>query len=424
MSDQTKRIILAIGFVLIVLIIAFLLYWIFFRPIIAPPTPPALQPNLNVEPDTGLPAIPPSVNIPPTTPIEPTTPLAPGIPDIPTVPTIPTVPGPTIDFQANGGPTSYQTLETNPTITPTLANNGRDLIYYDSTTGYIQQITPDGEKKLFSGQIFKNVENITWAPNNQKAVLEYPDGSNIIYDFNQNRSITLPEQWKDFVFSNNSEQIAFKDIKLDKEDRHIAVSTTNKTGYRLIEPIGEKDKDVYMTWSPDNNYVALYREGLDEDRSLIYPIGFNKENYRVIKVEGRDIRFEWAPSGRKMIYSAFNSRSDYNPALWVVNTSPDALGTGRKPLGLNTWADKCTYSAENTIYCAVPRELETGTGFLPSLADNTPDDIYRVDLQTGTTELIAEPLFDTSIEELIISEDGKYLYWLEKNSGQIKKINL
>jgi hypothetical protein len=307
---------------------------------------------------------------------------------------------------------------------PVLAANGQDLTYYDAPTGFFYTITSDGQKKLFSDLPFKNVSNAVWSPNRQKAILEYPDGSKLIYDFAQKKSITLPSHWKDFTFSNDNNQIAFKDMRLDPENRFLSVADTNGGSYRQIERLGKEDQDVYISWSPNNQYVALYREPLDAARSKVYPVGFNGENFTALIVEGRDLRFKYSPSGNKMVYSVFNSASNYNPGLWVVNTDPEILGTGRNYLDIQTWADKCTFSAEDVVYCAVPRNLDMGSGFRPDFADTKPDDIYKIDLAAGTKELLAQPLFPSTIDQLIISQDGKTLYWQEKATGQIKEMNL
>jgi hypothetical protein len=417
MSERSKKLLLILAFIIATFVIAWAIYYLFFRPLVAPPpvAPPVITPPV------GLPAIPPAVNIA----IPPTLNIPPGIrPEIPTIPPAVAVPGPAISYQAIGGITTFQTLVDTAVKNPVLATNGQDLIYYDTPTGFFYTVTPDGQKKLFSDLPFKNVSNSVWSPNKQKVVLEYPDGSKIIYDFVQKKSVTLPSHWKDFTFSNDSNQIAFKDMRLDPENRFISVADTTAGNYQQIERLGKKDQDVYITWSPNNKYVALYRESYDADRSEVFPIGFQGENFRSLMVEGRDLRFIWTPSGNRMIYSVFNSRSNYNPNLWVTNTSPDLLGTGRNSLDISTWADKCTFASENVLYCAVPRSLAMGSGFRPDFADTTPDDIYKIDLATGTKELIAQPLFPTTVDKLMVSEDSKILYWQEKNTGKIKKMNL
>jgi len=418
MSERTKKIFFIIIFIAISILIAFGIYYLFFRPFVAPP-PPIISPDF---PPTTLPIVPPALNIP----------IAPGLIDgtitlpagIPEAIITPIIPGPAISDTAIGGITSFATLESNPSQSPTLANNGQDLIYHNTQTGFFYSITPDGQKKLYSDSPFLNLEKVTWSPNNQKAVLEYPDGSNIIYDFVTKRSVTLPAQWKDFDFSNKGSQIAFKDMRLDPDNRYLSISNTDGTGYKKIERINDEDENVHVSWAPNNQYIAMYRESVSGSTSEVFPIGFNGENFRKFKVEGRDLRFAWAPSGDKMLYSVYNSRSNYNSTLWVVNTSPDLLATGRTKIGLDTWADKCVFADENNVYCAVPRSLETGTGFLPELADNTPDDIYKINISTGAKQLVAQPIFPTAIDNLIVSENNDLLYWLEKNTGQIKSLKL
>jgi len=417
MNPKLKKIIIISGLAILIIIIGLLIYFLFFRPITEPvpivtPIPPVVPPEFPpLEPAVPI-TLPPGLD------------LLPEMPPEMLIPPTPEIPGPLVSFEATGGITSFQTLESNPVKNPTLAANGRDLIYYEPQTGFFYSITPDGEKKFFSDTAFKNVETVTWSPNNQKAVLEYPDGSNIIYDFAKKASVTLPAHWKDFTFSNDSAQIAFKDMRMDPENRFISITDTNGGAYRQIERLGNQDENVHISWAPNDKYVALFIDSIDGSRSEVYPIGFYGENYRKFTVEGRDLRFEWSPSGDKLLYSVHNVRSDYKPTLWIVNTSPELLATGRNKLEINTWADKCTFASERTAYCAVPRQLEAGTGFRPDLASNVPDDFYKIDIVSGTKELMAQPLFSTTVNKMIISQDGKSLYWLDLNTGQINKMNL
>jgi hypothetical protein len=415
MNQRTKTILFVILFIILVGLLGFALYYFFFRPFIAP-TPP----SVNVTPPSGLPPV--NVGVPTVTPIIP-----PGI-NVPVGPSV--TPGaqgafvPAVSYQATGGITSFGILEKNPVSATTLSTNGTDLIYYEPDSNYFYRITPDGTKERFSDVAFSNVENVTWAPNNQKAVIEYPDGSNIIYDFKTRVSIPLPSQWKDFTFSPDGEQIAFKDIKVDQENRWITVADANGTSTRKIERLGDQDDDVIVSWSPNDQYVAIFRQSIDANRSNLYFIGFNHELNRTVTAEGRDLRVEWSPSGQELAYSVYNSRSDFKPLLWVTTTEGDLLGTGKINTGLNTWVDKCTFASDETMYCAVPREMKTGVGLAPQLADDTPDDFYRINLLTGATSLVAEPIIPTTAEKLIISDDGSVLYWVEKGSLRINKMEL
>ena len=420
MSDRTKKILLLAGFIVAALIFAFIIYYLFFRPFIAP-TPAINIPPVNLPP-TGLPPIAPAINLPPTFPgVLPKLPA--GIPTIPAI--LPAVPGPAISSQAQGGLTSYQVMETDPSLNPTLATNGTDLIYYDTVSGLFYSINPAGEKKVFSSVPLKNVQKVTWAPNTQKAVLEYPDGSKIIYNFAQNTSVTLPSHWKDFAFSPDSQKLAFKDMGLDPDNQFIAkVDANNASSYEHIAALNGEDDSVHISWAPNNQYVALYEDDIAANTADVYPIGFNSEDYRSLKVAGRDIHFTWSPTGNVVLYSAYSADSNYNPTLWVANSSPELIGTGRNKLQIDTWADKCTFASDYIVYCAVPTSLDPGTGFRPDLADSTADYIYVINIKTNQKSFLAKPLFPTTIGNIIVSKDGKELYWLEKNTGQIKKMNL
>lgn len=418
MSDRTKKILLILGFIAIVLLIGFLLYYLFFMEFIPTPVPITNE----LPPINALPQINGNINAIPVTPTNEAVNINMPLPIIPP-PT--TTPGPIISDVANGGLTSYEILESNLISSPNLADNGKDLIYLDKTDNLLYRLIPEsGQKQIITDQTFNNVSNIVWSKSMDKAVFEYPDGGNIVYDFKTNKSVTLPSHWKDFDFSPTGEQLVFKNMMLDPEERYISIVDANGSNFTEIEALGEKDSDVYISWSPNNKYIALYREGLDASRSEIYPIGLNNENFVSLRVEGRDPRYVWSPNGNQLLYSVFNSNSDFKPLLWIVSSDPATLGTGRHSLGVYTWANKCTFATESIVYCAVPRTLEVGSGYLPSLADNTPDDFYRINLISGTKTLIAEPIFATTVEKLFVAEDQSSLYWQEKNSGQIKEIKL
>jgi hypothetical protein len=419
MSERTKQILLIIGFVIVVLIIGFLLYLLFFSAIIPKPIEPT---NLNLPLINGLPQINQNINGVPITNLN--QPENVNIP-LPSIPQPSITPGPIISNIAIGGLTSYNILESNTVYNVSLADNGTDLVYLDKSDGFIYRLIPEsGQKQKITDQTFNNVENMVWSGNMDQAIFEYPDGGNIIYNFKTNKSVTLPSQWKDFDFSPDGNQIVFKNMMLDPEERYICTADTNGGDFTEIEALGDKDSDVAITWAPNNSYIALYREGLDASRSEIYPIGLNGENYSSLRVEGRDPRYIWSPSGSILLYSVFNSNSDFMPLLWYVSTNPASLGSNRNSLGINTWADKCVFATETIIYCAVPRTLEIGSGYLPSLADSTPDDFYRINLASGNKSMIAQPIFATTVDKLFISDDQSKLYWQEKGTGQIKEINL
>jgi len=130
-------------------------------------------------------------------------------------------------------------------------------------------------------------------------------------------------------------------------------------------------------------------------------------------VEGRGFESIWSPEGKKILYSVYNSRNNFNPELWIANAEGTTAGTGRKSLGLSTWAQKCAFQSERILYCAVPSDLQRGTGFAPDLANNTQDVFYRIDIESGSRTQLTVDAFHV-VQSMFLGDDGKNIYFTDK----------
>lgn len=400
-----------------ILLFAFFLYYFFFRPLFLTPETPT---NINNAVNNGQ--LPVTVNINGRTYIVNTNAGLGAGANINQIIT-PVTAGQEPTATAQGGLTKIEQMTKGPSMFSVVGPNG-EIIYYNPADGKFYILTASGEIKEYNGKVFHNVSNVVWSQNKNKAVLEYPDGSNIVYDFNTNEQVTLPKHWYDFSFSPTDDQIGFKSNALDVENRFLAVSKPDGSGPAILESLGEVGNKFNVNWSPNNQVVATFVDAKDADRSEVFFIGLNKENFKSMVVEGRDFRGFWSPDGQKMLYSVYNSQDNFAPKLWISNASPDSVGDNRQNLELNTWADKCTFSSQTKIYCAVPEQLVYGSGLEPSSADQTPDQLYEIDLTTGSKNLIAVPTGNHTIGNIIVNEANKTLYFSDKNSNIIYKINL
>lgn len=407
MSERIKRILLIVVFVLIVIIAGWAIWWFFFRPVFSPAAPPPTLPIVET-PSTGLPAA---------LPIEPR---------VPTGTKTDTASAPSPSAIAAGGITAVQSLGASPVLAPARAADGNTIQYYNRQDGKFYRLLPDGTIELLSDRVFFNVSAVTWSANNQQAILEYPDGSNITYNFDKKQQITLPQHWQQFNFSPESDNIAFLSVGIDTDSRWLAISSPDGSGSKAIEPLGDNADKVQVAWSPNNQIIAFSRTGSPQNpnEQEILPIGMHGENFRSLIVNGLGFRGMWAPNGKQLLYSASSGSDGWKPQLWVVDASPDKIGANKTPLGLNTWVDKCTFANDTTIYCAVPTNLPTGAGLYPAAVMNTPDHIWKINLATGQRQMIAIPTEDYTIDNLVVSKDEKYLYLTDKISGQLYSINL
>ena len=211
---------------------------------------------------------------------------------------------------------------------------------------------------------------------------------------------------------------------MDIENRFLAIANDDGSNIKTLEHIGGIENQVAVNWSPTNQMIATVTKGKDGDRSEVYFIGQNDENYKLMIVNGRDFRGLWSPTGNQMVYSVYNSQNDYKPQLWISDASPTTIGENRRSLNLETWADKCSFVSTNKIYCAVPTSLPYGAGLEPGIANTIPDQIYELDLTTGAKKLIAIPEGEHTISQIIFNDNYNYLLFTDANNNQVYKINL
>lgn len=308
---------------------------------------------------------------------------------------------------------------------PSLSQGSSGLRYYNNSDGKFYHLTADGQIKALSDQTFYNVNKVTWAAKNDKAVLEYPDNSKIIYNFEKQKQTTLPKHWSEFSFSPDSAQLAAKSIGLSPENRWLVTVNDDGTGTKLIEPMGENADKVQIDWSPSRQTVAFSQTGepLGAERQEILFVGLNHENFKSAIVEGRGFDPAWSPTGQKLLYSVYSSRSDFKPELWITDSYGDSIGNNRQLLQLNTWANKCAFSDDNTIFCAVPKDLPQGAGILPEVAADSTDDMYKIDLKTGLKTSV--PLNgDYNIKNITFDKTKNKIYFTNGDQYGIFEIKM
>lgn len=402
MSLRAKKILLITGFIAIVILIGFSIWWFLFRPVFLPlpPTPAAQQPTAI----SGLPSTAPSL---------PRATITPALPD--------KIPSAAIEKT-----TPVSTVADAPVLAPFISTDGTTLQYYNRSDGKFYRLLADGSASALSDRVFFNVSNVIWANNREQAILEYPDGANILYNFTTRRQATLPAHWQKFSFSPRSEQIAFLSIGLDQDSRWLAVSSPDGAQSTAIEPLGTNASKVQVAWSPNGQIIAFSSTGLAQgvNEQEILPIGLHGENFKSLIVNGIGFYGQWSPDGKQILYSVSSGNEEWKPLVWIVEGSTDNLGAGKTSLGLNTWANKCAFGSATAVYCAVPKTLPRGAGLYPAATNNIPDYLWRVNLATGAREIISIPDKDYTIDNLVIANNESYLYFTDKISGRLYKVDL
>ena len=337
---------------------------------------------------------------------------------------LPTAPGAAPGAAAPGGaPTPPQQVSADITIAPHAGADGT-LNYYDQTDGHFYRLLPDGTKQVLSSQTFAAASDVVWSPKNDKAVLEFPDGSKALYDFTLQKQVTIPSHWQDPTFNGDGSAIIAKSMALDPDNRWLVSMSADGATTKLLAPLGENGDKVTVSVSPDSAIVAFSNTGdpVGFDTRDLLPIGQNGENYPALRVEGFGFTPQWSPDNQHLLYSTASQQDAYQPTLWFQVANGNDIGAGRVNLGVHTWADKCTFAGADTAYCAVPVSLPDGAGLQRDIANGTNDNIVRIDLKSGTTRTVDQPSIGT-IDHVTVSSDGSTLY-MGTADGHLTQVKL
>jgi Tol biopolymer transport system component len=405
MSDKTKKIIFAVFFVILSIAIGFGLYFFFFKPLFVPTEVAQQTPE---ELAGTLPTAGTGTTRPPTTEQAPG--ALPSAQQVTTAPVAATQAEPKV-FLLRDGVTQA--------VVP--STDGQGARFYNPEDGRFYKVNADGTISLLNGKQFLNVSNVNWAKRNDQAIMEFPDGNNVFYDFKSSRQVTLPKHWEDFDFSPDDKNIVAKSIGLDPSSRFLLVSDPTGNEAKAIEPLGANANRVISSWSPNNQVVgfAMTGEPQSEGAQEVYLIGENRENFKSLIVPGRGFMPNWSPTGKQILYSVYHERNDLKPSLWVAGGIADQIGENRRGLNLNTWADKCAWKNESELICGVPQSLGLGAGLDPQKYTSTPDDVYRVDLRTGVSTKINTPEQIHPIRNPVLSADKSKLIFTSGSSGRL-----
>lgn len=407
MTERAKKIVFAVFFVAFSVGMGYGLYVLFFRaraPQVAPPTGAEITGKL---PSAGA-------GVPQPTP----TPEAGGLPQ---------AEGVAPEAVAPQAPSNVRLLRDSVTQAVVPSADGSGARFYNPEDGRFYRVNADGSITLLGEKQFFNVEKVGWGNKNDEAILEFPDGSNVFYDFAEKRQVVLPKHWEEFEFAPDDNRVASKSVGLDPENRFLIVSNPDGTEARAIEQLGTDPDQTRVSWSPSGQIVAYHFTGEsvggNELREILL-VGQNHERFGTIVAPGEDFLPNWSPSGKQIMFSVWNASSFNKPNLWVTSADTSALGRNRRNLNIQTWADKCVWTSDAELLCGVPQGLPDNAGLQRSGFSTLPDDLYRINLTTGASTKISTPGQNYPISNPVLNRDKTKLIFSDAETGKLYSYDL
>ncbi|MFA6522362.1 MAG: hypothetical protein WCT24_02090 [Patescibacteria group bacterium] len=311
-------------------------------------------------------------------------------------------------------------LTSSAIVSPTITG-GNKVAFYNPTDGLFYTIDKAGNIVKLSSDVFPKASSVTFSDDAARAVIEFPDGTNIVYNFASQTQTTLPSHWTEFEFSTDGETIVTKSMSSTPGNDQLVLASADGSQAESIANLGDNEAYITPTWSPNNNVVAFSATGGVQSafgRQEIYLIDSNGNAPVGLIVDGGHFEAIWSPNGTHLFYSVANPSNDYKPVLWYSS----ADGKTRKATNLPTWVEKCTFKDDALAYCAVPRSVPTQSGYDHRLV-TAFDDVYILNLSTGSSRLLTSPVTNVQMTNLSVSDDGNILYFTDQY-GRLNSIVL
>lgn len=411
MSERNKKILFAVFFIIFSVAMGYGLYWMFFRAG-APQTP---------TPGTSIPSgqLPQSGQGTAATGTAPTGPG--GLPEAGGVtPPVSEVTTP------EAGPSKIHLLRDGVTQSVSPAPDGNGARFYNPEDGRFYKVTDDGTITSLGDKQFFNVSNVDWGNKTDQAVIEFPDGTKVSYDFTQQRQVTLPNHWQEFAFAPDDSRIESKSIGVDPNNRFLITSNPDGTEAKAVEPLGDDAALSHLAWSPSGQIIAYGETGSPQpdNQQEIILVGQHHENFNSLIVPGRGFLPNFSTTGKQILYSVYNTDTSYKPTLWVASGDTASIGANRRALNIQTWADKCVWASDTEMYCGVPQNLPDNAGIQRSDFATLPDDVYHIDLTTGLAAKMDLPDLTHAIREPVLNKDKSKLIFSDAATGKLYSYDL
>lgn len=325
---------------------------------------------------------------------------------------------------AKGGLTAVKKLTESSVVSA--ISNGSDVSYFDPADGRFYTLDGSGNVKRLSEEQFVGASAVEFSNGAQKALIEFPDGSNIVYDFERAKQVNLPDHWDEFSFSADGEELVAKSLGSDPSNRSLVITAVDGSKTEVIADLGLNANKVDVSMSPSGQVVGFSHTGEGGavfGQQKVYLIGIDGEASGVLIVDGENFIPNWSPNGSNFIYSVADPGNDYRAVLWYADSLGDRKGKPRVKLPISTLADKCVFKDESHLICAVPSSMPAGGGNGGSFLVGLNDYLYEINLNNFDSSLLAIPDGGDQMNNLSLAEDGRLLYYID-SEGILKSIRL
>ena len=184
------------------------------------------------------------------------------------------------------------------------------------------------------------------------------------------------------------------------------IADPNLGNYKtLITKMPESDDTLAL--SPLGSAVLAYDSWSPKNGKLYY-ITLNTLKLTTIKTNSVNSAL-WSNDGIHYVYNSYNASNSSDATLWLGSTNKS---DGSTSLGVDISIDKLAFNSNgSTLYYASPE------------AGNNSDSLWSYTISSGKkVEVYSGNSYDLNIANILVSNDGKTLYFTNTNDGYLYSV--
>lgn len=310
-----------------------------------------------------------------------------------------------------------------PVIGPALDSKGEKILYYKKRDGHlVSNDLSGGKEETVSSLTILNMFDVRWASDKKYTAVRYEDAGVVkqfVMEATSSPKVTFfPAGATSLIWSPDGKTIFWLQRQNDISTLYSATADGSSQRRRTFSsPI----PDLLLSFLTNNLFAAVSKSSFRYESPLfLYDL---RTNTQTIPVASFGLRVKTDENaGTQTIAYTRTGRAGNLAELIVLDTA-----TGKEtPLGEQTIADKCVFSQDGkALICAVPQNAPDRG--LPDEwllgAVSLRDAFYRFDLGTGSGEKVM-PETEYDAVNLVLSPDGKLLFFIDKKTGFLWRLSL
>lgn len=317
------------------------------------------------------------------------------------------------------------TLSNYAAISPVVLDN--KVLYYSKDNGFIYETDLEGKStKQITNISIPNLITSIWSFDKSQAINIYEDNGRVkkaIFNISAQKAIELNSNIKFINFSPNKNKIAYQFVDERLGINKISIADSNDTNWQTIFNIRIDNAKIY--W-PSENLLAITTppSGLIKGSALIKKIDDSQSGLIKLITDAYGLTIKYSDDGAKLIFSQ-TDQYGHNPSIYLLKD-----GNFSENLNISTISDKCAFSKNNNLYCAVP-EVINGSLILPDDfykgLTSFSDTLKKIDLINNRTSTIFNPKDfnkDFNMSDLTVSPNEDYLVFINKKDGLLYSIKI